>query len=517
MKFLAVALLLAAMGYTQCPLGFTPEEACSADSPSCALFTDANGDNLCDNPGPQPVQEDPEPEPELEPETEETTEQDPFCPLGYSPEEACSESSPGCALFTDSNGDGLCDNPGPQPAVEEEETQNTPPVEEPAEEETSPEITAPEEQEVPEENPIQDESQEVDTLLADPSEEPAEITEEESQEDEPQLYTCPLQFSPEEACFEESPSCALYTDLNRDGRCDNPGVVCLAEDTTCGLDVPSIIGCPLGLPPEGACPDSLALCPHWYGVTSNIRCANPSGGERRVNIVLITLGVLLPLSTFLSRKFYGRRLKDRLKRSTSHHVVRGVSLMILGFGVQGCFCPLGSFQYIFTAEGLTFLGVSGLVILFLPIVFSIFFGRIFCGWVCPMGAVQEFLYRIHVPGRISPSGRIHKKLRYMSHVMLLGIIALILMNRYGVIDLSWRAPFCYIDPFHTMFTLFLSGSLVIAGITMILAIFVRRFFCRYLCFYGAALSLCSKLRIWSRIKGTREPLPEMDSDEEFDK
>jgi len=67
-----------------------------------------------------------------------------------------------------------------------------------------------------------------------------------------------------------------------------------------------------------------------------------------------------------------------------------------------------------------------------------------------------------------------------------------------------------------MFTLFLSGSLVIAGITMILAIFVRRFFCRYLCFYGAALYLFSKLRLWSRIKGTREPLPEMDSDEEFD-
>ena len=512
MKFLVTVLFFVAMGYSQCPLGFTPEEACSADNPSCGLFSDADGNGLCDNPGPQPIEESPEPEPEPEQVPEEPEVQDPFCPLGYSPEQACSESSPGCALFADSNGDGLCDNPGPQPEIEEEETQDIIAVDEIEIEETAPDLTETDISSEPEQNPepVQEDSVQAESLDV--------ISEDqEFPEDEIVLYTCPLQFTPEEACYEESPSCALYSDLNQDGRCDNPGTVCPQEDTLCGLEIPSIIGCPLGLPPEGACPDSLALCPHWYGVTSNIRCANPPGGERRVNIVLLTLAVLLPLSTFLSRKFYGRRLKDRLKRSTSHHVIRGVSLMILGFGVQGCFCPLGSFQYLFSTEGLTFLGLSGLIILLLPLVFSIFFGRVFCGWVCPMGAVQEFLYRIHVPGRISPSGRIHRKLRYMSHVMLFGIIALTLLNRFGTIDLSWRAPFCQIDPFHTMFTLFLSGSLVIAGATIILAIFVRRFFCRYLCFYGAALSLCAKLRLWSRIKGTKEAIPEADSDEEFDK
>ena len=105
----------------------------------------------------------------------------------------------------------------------------------------------------------------------------------------------------------------------------------------------------------------------------------------------------------------------------------------------------------------------------------------------------------------------------MSHVVLFGLVAAILLNRYGLVDLSWPAPFCQIDPFHTIFTLFLSGSLVIAGITIILAIFIRRFFCRYLCFYGAALNLFSHVKLWSRIKGTKEPVPEMDSDEEFDK
>ncbi len=122
----------------------------------------------------------------------------------------------------------------------------------------------------------------------------------------------------------------------------------------------------------------------------------------------------------------------------------------------------------------------------------------------PMGAMQEFLYRIHVPGRFSPSGRLHRKLRYMSHVVLFALIAAILLNRYGVISMAWKAPFCAVDPFHTMFTLFLFGSLVIAGATILLAIFIRRFFCRYLCFYGAALAIFSRLSLWSRITGSKE-------------
>jgi hypothetical protein len=512
-------LMLAAALYAQCPLGFSPDQACAADSPSCGLFSDGSGNGLCDNPGPQPVQEEaPAEEPEPVPET--PAESDPapetataderpaaFCPLGLAPLEACAEASPRCALYEDRSADGHCDNPGPRPPVTVEE--NTP--------EASPEDTPPHtatqpdtiEEGQPEEHEEEEEQQE--PLNGD---EPEEQAPEDAAEAPRQL--CPLGFTVEEACFFESPSCALFIDTEGNGRCDNPGTQCGEDDPDCGLEAPSIIGCPLGLPPAGACPDSLALCPHWYGVTTGTVCSNPSGGHRRVNIVLITLAVLLPVSTWLSRRFYGRRLKDRLKRNTAHQVVRGVSLMILGFGVQGCFCPLGTFQYAFTAGGLAFLGLSGLVIFVLPLLFSGFFGRVFCGWVCPMGAVQEFLYSIHVPGRFSPSGKVHLKLRYLNHLILFGLIGVILLDRFDLISLPWSAPFCRVDPFHTMFTLFLSGSLVIAGMTIILAIFVRRFFCRYLCFYGAAQSILARLTLWNRITGRRRGLPEMDSDEEFD-
>ncbi len=512
MKHLLILLFVASALFAQCPLGFSPEESCSSDNPSCGLFSDGDADTLCDNPGPQSQ---PEPEPEPEPTS------DPFCPLTLTPEEACSQSTARCTLYSDSNGDNLCDNPGPQPVV---------PVEEIIEEvEDNPE-TSDQQDSTPEENTEEiveieevDDPVEVEEDTAEEEIEEVAAVEEIESDSHVQRNTCPLGYSPAEACSEENPACSFFVDSDGNTFCDNPGpgrqdgASCQATDSSSSRQTPSVIGCPLGLPPEAACPDSLALCPHWYGVTSGTSCSNPAGGNRRISIILITLGLLLPVSTWLSRKFYGRRLKDRLKRNSAHHIVRGVSLMILGFGVQGCFCPLGAFQYAFTAQGLSFLGISGIVIFLMPLVFSAFFGRVFCGWVCPMGAVQEFLYSIHVPGSMSPSGKWHRKLRHLSTVILFALIALILLNRFELISLRWSTPFCAVDPFHTIFTLFLSGSLVIAGLTILLAIYVRRFFCRYLCFYGAAQAILARLALWNKIKGIRSQEPEMDSDEEFDK
>ncbi len=560
MKHLLILLFVASALYAQCPLGFTPEQTCNADNPSCALYVDGNGDSLCDNPGPQsspePAEEpeeivepdvDPISDPvviEEEPELENPV-LDPFCPLNLTPQESCTQANARCTFYTDSNNDGLCDNPGPQPVEIVEEQHEIPEVEETEVEEVEAITEEPEElieeveileiEKIPcplgfyvnETCPSDDAKC---TLYIDLDENGycdngiIPVTEDvEVIHSSQQRNLCPLKYTEEQACTEESPDCAFYVDADGNGLCDNPGpgrengtVCAVPAGTSRGLREPSVIGCPLGLPPEAACPDSLALCPHWYGVTSHTSCANPAGGNRRISIILITLGFLLPVSTWLSRKVHGRRLMDRLKRNTAHNIIRGVSLMILGFGVQGCFCPLGTFQYAFTAEGLAFLGLSGILIFLLPLLFSAFFGRVFCGWVCPFGALQEFLYSIKVPGRFSPSGKFHKVFKHLNKVILFGLISAILLNRFDIISLRWSTPFCAIDPFHTIFTLFLSGSLVVAGITILLALFVRRFFCKYLCFYGAAQSLIAKLTLWNKIKGIRSEQSESDSDQEFD-
>ncbi len=430
------------------------------------------------------------------------------CPLGLTPAEACFEGAPRCALYTDADGDQRCDNPGPQPVMNPEPETEPEPVEV-----TEPEVeTEPEQEEpriVPEPDTAPPES--VVPEVIEGTEQPADsqaVAVEETVPDSgagdpgpPSFQGCPLGYTVEQACTSGTPGCALFTDTDEDGRCDNP-LPGEEPDSAEALTVP-VIGCPLGLPPEAACPGNIPLCPHWFGQSEAVPCSNPSAGDRRVFISLIALSVLMILSTVLSRRLKGRKLHDKLRRNLAHRTVHGLSLIVLGFGIQGCFCPLGVFQYAFLKDGLLFLGWMGIAILVIPFLFASFFGRIFCCWVCPMGAMQELAFRIPSPGKLNPRGRLSRAIGRFRFVVLGALVTVLLLNRFGILQTPWPAVFCRLDPFHTMFTLFLTGSMVAAGITLLLSVFIRRFFCRYLCFLGAALSLFSPLRLYSRIRGKK--------------
>jgi hypothetical protein len=527
MKILSLPLLLVtAVGLAPCPLGRTPETACPESAPACDLYTDEDGDGLCDNPGPQPEagdsvgtaetaadttpeEEAPEPEEDQEqafadttvtegivrdpPDTAssqdyepepvpETPQADPLpdadaspepetipvpedaappdttsaggevtdCPLDRAPETACPETEPLCALYVDVTGDGLCDNPGPQPT---------------------------------------------DTLDVTASEDTAAAS-----AAGPEVTCCPLGKTPETACPQDNPLCALYVDGNGDDLCDNPSVG--LTQPVCSVFVATPNTCPLYLNAESACPDSMALCPHWYGSGPGVKCANPTGGKRRDMIILIALAVLLPLSTIISRHYACRRRRCAGERDRAHMIMHVISLVVLGFVVQGCYCPLGAFQYAFLPGGLEFLGWMGLAILLLPMVFALFWGRVFCGWVCPFGALQNLLGRIHVPGKPSLPTKIDKPLHYLKYVVLAGLVAYLTAVSHGAFaEGSWPALFCRIDPFHTIFSGFLVGLVWLAVLTLVLSILLGRFFCKYLCFYGALLSLLSRLRLWRLLTG----------------
>ena len=56
-------------------------------------------------------------------------------------------------------------------------------------------------------------------------------------------------------------------------------------------------------------------------------------------------------------------------------------------------CPLGSLQGAFSAKNhSTIYYVGGILLLY-----SIMFGRMICGWLCPFGLVQELVYKIKTP------------------------------------------------------------------------------------------------------------------------
>jgi len=522
MKFSGcIILTLASVVMASCPLGYPPENACSAENPSCALFIDENGDTLCDNPGPQPdsgsdqqeVEDTPADSSEAVPDTLLLTSEDEIpVPVDSTPlteiespddqviEEPVEYTDPSppveeevytgnrVTILSDAEGDLFCINPERERGASLSYTAWD------IAERFTDSSTITEEVQIE----VSRDSVSVDTVTI--------------EEVSTTFTECPLGYSPEDACSEDSPSCTLFSDANGDSFCDNPGKT---TDSTSTVNVnvtgrtyslvPLAGGCPIGLPSEAACPSvEGSLCPNYRGWNG---CTNPSGGGMiRTRIILIATAVLLIVATILKRRMRGRTKEDRRKRKIAHISVQILSLAVLGFLVQGCFCPLGVIQYALLPGGLIFLGGLGIAILILPIIWSAFFGRIYCGWVCPFGALQDLLGKLHVPRPPKFPHRIHHILsgiRYLLAVMFFGLIILASSGQYE--SFTSAAFFCRYDPFHTIFSFFIIGSFTGAIVAMSILVFFPRFFCKYLCFYGAILSFMSRIELWKRFAHKHHP------------
>ena len=119
----------------------------------------------------------------------------------------------------------------------------------------------------------------------------------------------------------------------------------------------------------------------------------------------------------------------------------------------------------------------------------------FCGWLCPFGALQELIARLARLLRI-PQIRVRRStdaaLKRVKYVAL----AAILLS-------AWFAPevadsLVEIEPFKTGITLYFvrAWPFVAYAVALVLAsALVYKFFCRYLCPFGAGLTVLGKLRL----------------------
>jgi NAD-dependent dihydropyrimidine dehydrogenase PreA subunit len=154
-----------------------------------------------------------------------------------------------------------------------------------------------------------------------------------------------------------------------------------------------------------------------------------------------------------------------------------LSVIILGFYLQGFLCPLAVVQNIFTKYN------SAYLLLFLvPVILTVFFGRIFCGYICPFGALQELLYfpklQLKIPEKAE---NILIKFKY---ILLLYLTIRIIFTQEVILSAY--------TPFKTLFTFGGSSfSIFIAVITALLSLIFFRPFCRFICPLGALLGLIS--------------------------
>jgi polyferredoxin len=120
------------------------------------------------------------------------------------------------------------------------------------------------------------------------------------------------------------------------------------------------------------------------------------------------------------------------------------------------------------------------------IVWFIIVGRLFCGKVCPVGYIQDFIYKIPFPMKIK-TFKFDKYVRLLKYVnvfinfLLLPVLAI--LGLYHMIQDNDHAG----PPAITM---------VLLGVMVIIAVIIRRPFCKYFCPVGAISSIFNKVSFY---------------------
>lgn len=140
--------------------------------------------------------------------------------------------------------------------------------------------------------------------------------------------------------------------------------------------------------------------------------------------------------------------------------------------------------------------------LMLPLAFVA--GNFFCGWLCPLGALQEVLGKLgarltgkkyRLPERFRQPAQYTK---YLLALTLLGAIGLGLMKTEAVKSL-------FFDAYHSFFAVF-EGSLPAASAVVFLvlvlavALFVDRPYCNYLCLNSIEYAVPSWTRLFTVVR-----------------
>lgn len=181
----------------------------------------------------------------------------------------------------------------------------------------------------------------------------------------------------------------------------------------------------------------------------------------------------------------------------------GRALPIIGKASIHAICPFGTvaglYQLITTGTFVKKVHGASLIILYLVLFLSLVFGPVFCGWMCPLGSIQEWFNKLakglKIPQRKLPN-KLDKLLRHLRYIVL--IMVMIMTARLG------ELAFNTIDPYYALFNFWTDDFMVISGYVLIavllIGLVIERAWCKYICPLGALLGISNKLRIFKIIR-----------------
>lgn len=135
------------------------------------------------------------------------------------------------------------------------------------------------------------------------------------------------------------------------------------------------------------------------------------------------------------------------------------------------------------------------------VVSLILIGRgVFCGWLCPFGAMQELSHRIGRFLRLpewNPPPRVQRWMWLPKY----GVAALVIGTAFVVPE--WAIGAEEVEPFKTAITSAFTRPwpyVTYAGFLLVTGLFTERAFCRFLCPLGATLALLDRLHLVTLLK-----------------
>ncbi len=222
---------------------------------------------------------------------------------------------------------------------------------------------------------------------------------------------------------------------------------------------------------------------------------------------------LIPSKRKIMQLYFAVLFNANLKGFVTGNIYQGNSKAVCAPGIN-CYscpgaiaaCPLGSLQGAYSADRSTLYYIGGLLLLY-----SLMFGRMICGWLCPFGLVQELVYKIKTPKlKKSPVTRLLSWFKYVVLVFFVIIVPVM----YAFRDTPLPAFCKYICPagtleggigllsnavnesyFSMLGPLFTWKFLLMVSI-LVGSIFIFRLFCRFICPLGALYGIFNKISVF---------------------
>jgi len=178
------------------------------------------------------------------------------------------------------------------------------------------------------------------------------------------------------------------------------------------------------------------------------------------------------------------------KKYKMRYVTLALALLYFGFYERGCMCHVGAIGNLLMRD-MYVIRLHWIVLVLVPVATSILFGRVFCGWVCFFGTVQQFIYDLRK--RIFPRMKPINPPRALHLFKFLVLFAV----AYYAMALS-RQIICEYDPFFNIFNRTFSWSFlgILTLVLVMTSFLIERPFCRYVCPLGAILWVTEKVPLY---------------------